>query len=310
MPDNRWSGSQHGGVKTPAALVLPDHTRRFARTAARLKALAPGHPVEEWLRFMADVAEAQHVAASAVDGFVKLDQLAVQQSMAEGLPPLAAASHRRDHIWRHGLRALLDSGDAEATPSLARAAIGRLREMATLRLEALADDFFCGRIQNSDLGDAFYVAAALQVYFTRLAASLPKGCLNLLPERSLCPCCGSTPVAGVVSEAGDVAGTRYLHCSLCGTAWNHVRAMCITCHQSRSLVLRSIRGEKDPVQVETCDGCRTYAKMLYRSRNAELDPFADDLATIELDVAASDAGWSRHAPNPLLLIGSGHQRCC
>ena len=86
--------------------------------------------------------------------------------------------------------------------------------------------------------------------------------------------------------------------------------MCITCHQSRSLVLRSIRGEKDPVQLETCHECCAYAKMLYRSRSAELDPFADDLATIDLDVAAADAGWSRHAPNPLALIGLGHKRCC
>jgi FdhE protein len=47
--------------------------------------------------------------------------------------------------------------------------------------------------------------------------------------------------------------------------------------------------------------------MLYRTRNAELDPFADDLATLALDVVVSRAGWSRHAPNPLLLIGSRQQ---
>jgi FdhE protein len=49
--------------------------------------------------------------------------------------------------------------------------------------------------------------------------------------------------------------------------------------------------------------------MLYRTRSAEIDPFADDLATVDLDVAASGAGSSRHAPNPPLLIGSGDERC-
>jgi FdhE protein len=224
--------------------------------------------------------------------------------MAEGLSPLDAASHRRDPIWRDGLSILLASGDREATPAPARAAIRRLREFDALQVETLANDFLSANVASADLGEAFYVAAALQVYFARLASALPDAGLHLLPERGLCPCCGSTPVVGIVTEAGNVAGSRYLHCSLCGTAWNHVRAVCITCQQSRSLVLRSIGGERDPVQAETCDECRTYAKVLYRTRSAELDPFADDLATVDLDVAASDAGWSRHAPNPLLLIGS------
>jgi FdhE protein len=308
MPDNGWIGTPHGGVKMPEALIMPDPTKRFGQTAARLKSLSLGHLMEEWLRFMAGVAEAQHIAASAM-GQPKLDQVTVQRAMAEGLPPLAAAYHRRDPIWRDGLRMLLDSGDTETTPALARAAIRRVRAFDAPRVEALADGFLCGSVASTELGHAFYVAAALQVYFTRLAAGLPEVCLHLLSERGLCPCCGSTPVAGVVSEAGNVAGTRYLHCSLCGTAWNHVRAVCITCHQSRSLVLRSIGGERDAVQAETCDECRTYAKMLYRTRRAELDPFADDLATVDLDVAAAEAGWSRHAPNPLLLIGSGDEHC-
>ncbi|HLW93267.1 MAG TPA: formate dehydrogenase accessory protein FdhE, partial [Roseiarcus sp.] len=34
-----------------------------------------------------------------------------------------------------------------------------------------------------------------------------------------------------------------------------------------------------------------------------VDPFADDLATLGLDLMVADAGWARHAPNPLLLIG-------
>jgi FdhE protein len=34
-----------------------------------------------------------------------------------------------------------------------------------------------------------------------------------------------------------------------------------------------------------------------------VDPFADDLATLALDILVAEAGWSRHAPNPLLLVG-------
>ena len=49
--------------------------------------------------------------------------------------------------------------------------------------------------------------------------------------------------------------------------------------------------------------CRTYAKMLYQAKDTKADPFADDLASLGLDVLVAEAGWSRHAPNPLLLVG-------
>jgi FdhE protein len=57
------------------------------------------------------------------------------------------------------------------------------------------------------------------------------------------------------------------------------------------------------VKAETCDECATYSKMAYQAKDMQTDPYADDLATLGLDVMVGDAGWSRHAPNPLLLVG-------
>ena len=34
-----------------------------------------------------------------------------------------------------------------------------------------------------------------------------------------------------------------------------------------------------------------------------VDAYADDLATLGLDMMVGEAGWSRHAPHPLLLVG-------
>ena len=39
------------------------------------------------------------------------------------------------------------------------------------------------------------------------------------------------------------------------------------------------------------------------AHDLEVDPFANDLATLDLDTLVAEAGWFRHAPNPLLLIG-------
>jgi FdhE protein len=44
--------------------------------------------------------------------------------------------------------------------------------------------------------------------------------------------------------------------------------------------------------------------MLYQARDIKVDPYADDLAALGLDLLVAEAGWARHAPNPLLLIGS------
>jgi FdhE protein len=298
-----WIGSPLGGVKAPDALILPDPATRFARSAARLKVLSAGHPMTEWLGFMTRLTEAQHVVATTLGPFSGPDQATVDQAVAARMPPLAADGHRRNPIWRDGLGKLLDHLDGDAMPEPARAVVANLRDRDEDSVEALASGFLHGGVDAADAGAALYVAAALQVYFTRMASSLQAPSLRLLPQRGLCPCCGSTPVAGVVTGSGQTPGTRYLYCSLCATAWNHVRAVCITCGESRSVSLEGIEGDSGAVKAETCNECHTYAKMLYQAKDMEVDPFADDLATLGLDVLVAEAGWSRHAPNPLLLIG-------
>jgi FdhE protein len=61
-----WIGNPLGGVQAPEALILPDPATRFARSAARLEALSAGHPMSEWLLFMAGLTKAQHVVATTL----------------------------------------------------------------------------------------------------------------------------------------------------------------------------------------------------------------------------------------------------
>jgi FdhE protein len=299
--NGKWTGNQHGGVKTPQALMLPDPATRFARTAARLDAFSAGHPMAEWLDFMARLARAQHAVAGMMGPVGSPSPIELEDA-AEMTPPIAANDHRRAPIWRQGLALLLDGLDIGPAPAPVRLVMASLRDRGIDAQEALADDVLHGSVDTADVGAAVFATAALQVYFTRLAASLPASSLHLLPRRGLCPCCGSTPVCGVVSDSGPVRGSRYLHCSLCGTAWNHVRAVCITCGQSRSLALREIEGDSGAAKLETCDDCGTYAKMFYQAKDVGVDPIADDLATLGLDVLAGEEGWSRHAPNPFLMF--------
>ncbi len=299
-PTGKWIGSPQGGVKAPDAILLPDPATRFSRTAVRLDALSAGHPMAGYLHFMAELSRAQHAAVTTLMAMAA--QVAKQEPVVDG-PLLAAELHHRDPIWRDGLVTLLDTFDRGKLPAQSAAVMDDLRRRDAKNVEALADAFLNGGINQSEVGAALYVTAALQVYFTALAASLNPSSLHLLPERGLCPCCGSTPVSGFISASGTTPGTRYLYCSLCSTAWNYVRAMCINCGGSRTVSLRGIEGSSGLAQAETCDECHTYAKMLYQAKDMAADPYADDLATLGLDMMVAEAGWARHAPNPLLLVG-------
>jgi FdhE protein len=301
-PKGGWIGNATGGVKAPEPILLPDPAVRFARTAERLERLSEGHPMEGWLDFMAKLARAQHRVASMLPPGAAPDEGTVEQAVAARIPPISADGHRRDPAWRVGLAMLLDTA-GEGLPSPAAAVASELRARGTASTEALADAFLRGAIDEKDAASSFWIAAALQVYLTCLAGRLPARVLRLLDERSLCPCCGSTPSASLVTGAGQNPGARYLYCSLCSTAWNYSRAICVACGGSRTLAIRGIEGDSGVVKAETCGECGTYSKMAYQAKDMQADPYADDFATLGLDVMVGEAGWARHAPNPLLLVG-------
>ena len=292
-------GAPHAGlppqdvIGQPVPIILPDPATLFARRADRLAVLAEGHPMAAWLHFMASLARAQQVACDTMPRLPPIELVA-------GLPPLAADTHPRDPSWRAALSRVLELAADPAVPEPARVVLAGLRGQDP---EPLATQYLLGRVPAARAGEAMAVAAALQVYFACRAAALPVAALSLLPQRGLCPVCGSAPVAGVITAAGTTPGVRYLHCGLCATAWNHARAVCVGCGESKGLALQAIEDGSRAVKAETCDMCHGYLKMVYQAEDMDVDPMADDLASLGLDLLVSEAGWSRLAPNPLVLAG-------
>jgi FdhE protein len=294
------AGTVREAIRVPDPVILPDPTTLFARQAARFDRLATGHPMAEWLRFMATLARAQQSIGSQLPALTPLDSEWVAKSVTDRRPPLAPFEHPRQHLWRKGLTLLLDVADDPGLPAAARHVAQAVRGHSPDALEALADRCLQRRLEPGEGGEALYVTAALQVYFVRLAASLDVTVLRVLEHRGLCPVCGGTPASSVVTASGRAPGTRFLHCSLCATAWNHMRAVCTICGGSRSLTLREIEGGNGAVKAEACGECLGYVKVLYAEKDPHLDPVADDLATLGLDMLVSEAGWSRSPP---LLLG-------
>ncbi|HEY4089946.1 MAG TPA: formate dehydrogenase accessory protein FdhE [Luteibacter sp.] len=302
-PNAKWTGPSHAGVKAPDPILLPDRLRRFGVTAGRLENLAGGHPLEAWLRFLASLSWSQHAVATTLAPSGTPGAEVVARAVGARLPPLAADGHPRDPAWREGLRLMLAEIESAELPPPAVEAIEQLRDMDDDAIERLADQFLRGAVPATEAAAAVYIAAALQVYFTVSASRLVVTELRLLEERSLCPCCGSPSVVGLITASGITPGTRFLQCSLCSSAWNHVRASCITCGGTGKLQVQAIEGDNGLVKVETCGDCHTYSKLLYQVKDMQVDPVADDLASLGLDLLVAEAGFSRHAPNPFLLMG-------
>ena len=285
-------------------LRLPDRTRLFAARARRLRQLgasgAPGQAIGDYLRLMAVVAETQQVALRTFDApLPSATQLA--QSHTHGMPLIHASGWPRAHEWRDLVAQLCGSvAAAREVPPGAREACERLRALPPQQLEAQADALLAARADAIEVAAAPFLMAALQVYWVALASRLAPDNVAELEVPGLCPMCGTLPVASIVRADEHSQGYRYLHCALCATEWHLVRITCSQCQGTANIGYHSIEGASEAIRAESCDECHTYRKILYQEKDANVEPVADDLASLTLDLLMSEAGFHRGSGNPLL----------
>ena len=286
------------------AILLPVAASVFADRAARFSTLAEGHRLGDWLRFLGELTRAQHEALQSLPQLPPIPAVTLEQARQHHMPPLNATSGDRPAVWRDVLRQLIAALLPHA-PERSLSLLTDLAAAADLRLDALADSLLHGEPDPAAAGELPLVAAALQVVFTAQAARLDATQLQKLDTPGVCPCCGSLPVASLVRLAPDVNNLRYLHCSLCNTEWNVPRATCTACGEDKGLALHQIEGSNGAVRAETCDGCKSYLKIAYQEKDPRVDPVADDLATLALDLLVDEAGYGRSGPNLLLVNAAG-----
>jgi FdhE protein len=308
------------GGGEPPPLRLPEGATLFAERALRLRQLAAGHAMRDYLIFMADLAQAQHLALPGLKDLPLPSAAQIAGARAVGLPPLPAADWPRDPAWQGALQRIVDELLPRA-PESARATLTQLRGAEADWLERQADCLLTGVMLGLDLAAAPIVAAALQCYWQALVAQTAaryeqpeQAAFARIEDATLCPCCGSRPTASITRQVGDVAGQRYLHCSLCAAEWHMVRIQCPHCLSGKSLGYQSLQAEAgheppstgaapQAVQAETCDDCGHYLKIVHTERDPFVEPAADDLASVTLDLLVSEAGLQRHGLNLMLLFG-------
>lgn len=291
----------HPSIQDVATVLLPEPSALFADRAARFATLADGHSLGDWLRFLGQLTFAQHTASRSLSDLRLPDSAAIEQALAHGMPPLNASALRRPAVWRDVLRQLVEAVSSGA-PQAARPVLEGLLAADDTRLDQLADSLLAGIPLPAEAAVFPFIAAALQVVFTTLASQLDVRQLKGVDAHGVCPVCGSLPVCSIVRTAPTVNNLRYLHCSLCNTEWNLSRAICTTCSTDKGVALHELEGSNGAVRAETCDNCNSYLKMVYQEKDPYVDPVADDLATLVLDILVDEAGYARSGPNLLLVI--------
>ncbi len=294
-------------------VVLPNDVALFDNRSRRFTHLARNHAMGPLLGAMAHIAAAQDQAFRA-QGSVSIDEDLLAQSREHGMPALSY-QNERDPAWLKDVDAIIAALLACPEPVLQDAA-RRLQAIDDAGREAIAEAIFGGGIAGNDPeAQALLsplVGAALQVWYTRQAASMKLDDVGLVGASTVCPCCGSRPVASVIEIGPNQHSLRYLHCSLCSTQWHMVRVTCSCCESTKDVSYYSLNGiEADEpskkiafARAEACDACHSYLKIFDREKEPMMDVVADDLATLTLDMLVDEAGYLRSGPNLLFAPGA------
>ncbi|GAB4059003.1 formate dehydrogenase accessory protein FdhE [Uliginosibacterium sediminicola] len=263
-------------------LLLAPAVDVFARRAARFRSLAAQHSQGLWLNWLAALSEAQQSLAATpaiLAVSTQTDLLAAAPAAVEQLRQLFNAN-------AYGMDGFAVALDESLVLDQARSVV---QMAAGSQLLAAAER------------SHFLIVAAMQVLWAqaaRLRVQQPQPAQSEAHEA--CPCCGSAALGSIIMAGEGKAGLRYLECSLCATRWNAVRARCTLCTQGEVVQYLALEGAHAAVQAETCDCCQGYIKTFMQTKDIAVEPAADDLASLALDVLVGEQGFARGAPNLFL----------
>lgn len=280
-----------GGVPEAPFALVPDPTLVFATRARRFGFLAESGNLGDYLRFLAAVSAVQ--ADLAAD----LPPVTPVPKRGGGMPPIDRMALAGDAALDATLTRFCAAAATIAMPDAARAALAAVAaagpaDRAQLFLN-LAEDHIPGDATAPHL----FAAAAFQLHLARLAATLA----DLGPLGSgLCPACSGKPVTSSVIANETIENVRYCTCASCTTQWNEVRIKCMSCGSTKGLSYRSVETHEATVKAECCSECRSWLKILYQVKNPSLDPVADDVGSLGLDLMMRETGLTRAGFHPFL----------
>ena len=281
-------------------LVLPLAKEVLKERFARLEQLSKDGSLKDWLGFCAKVAKAQ---LDSIDEIApeSLEENFVRESLKHGMPPASIGTWKAGADWDHAFELLTKALLAQELPEPARKILEVFKGSNGTELRQMAEQFLQADERKIKPEWAPFIGAILQMIWMQKVAQLAPYASSYKGQSTLCPVCGSHPIASVV-RVGTRDAHRYLVCSLCSSEWYASRARCTNCETPKEV---NMLGEtkESLVQGECCDDCHGYLKIMYQSRDPMMEVMADDLASIQIDLALSNEGYQRTGRNMFFMVG-------
>lgn len=288
-----------GEVSSPPFVRLPDPASLFATRAARLRRLASVSPLEPYLRFVADLSEAQQQVATLSGPAPAIAGPETARAAEFGMPLI----DREKAAGDDSLAAVFDRLFAEAETiektQSAAAALSSVAGASRTEREEMANAIFSGLLPANAIAEHIYVWAALQVHFARLASALDSKSVKPVAD-GICPACGSLPSISMVVDWKGAHGARFCVCSLCSTMWHYVRIKCVCCGSTKGIGYKEVEDGGGAIKAETCDECKSWLKIIYQKNSVDADPVADDVASLGMDMLMRAEPYRRGGFAPLL----------
>ena len=156
--------------------------------------------------------------------------------------------------------------------------------------------------EDDRINQSACAAGANAEAFCAVAALLPMPFLYACSRRfkpyeswmeGYCPVCGAWPA---YAEVRGIERSRYFRCAGCGSEWQAQSLFCPFCGTTDYRELASLVAEQGGLNsaVDACNRCRGYVKAFTRLQGTPpAGIILEDLASVEMDVAAVDAGYKR-----------------
>ncbi|MDY2948076.1 formate dehydrogenase accessory protein FdhE [Mannheimia varigena] len=280
-------------------LLFANPKNLYSRRAKRLRELAQDNPFSEYLEFAANLVDIQLELLGSHPIANYSEKLTAYVESTQGDKPLNSKNFQRSDEWRILLLAIIDKFKPYANDTVL-STIEWLEKASMSELETLADYLLNERYEQVSADKAVFIWSALSLYWVQLTQQLPRTTRAEIGHKHFCPVCNSAPVTSVI-HFGEVQGLRYLHCSLCESEWHVVRSKCTNCDESGKLDYWSLDKIEAAVKAESCGDCHSYLKVLYQDKDINVEPVADDLASLFLDSEMEQKNFTRSGLNPFLF---------
>lgn len=288
--------SMIGGVPDAPFVFQPDPIAMFQGRAKRFAFLAGASRLAPYLTFLADLSTLQARLAATLPAPAAISTYKVARAAEAGMPPIDRAVVLDDPSLDRTLVELCAGAAGIAMPEPARLALDAVAEAGAEDRRWLLQNVLSDHIPDDSAAAHLFAGAAVQVHLVRLAAVLDAGKLKPV-STGVCPACGGRPVTTSLTGAHGIENLRYATCSGCATQWNEVRITCLNCGSTKGISYRSVETVDATVKAETCSECNHWLKILHLEKNPTLDPVADDVFSLGLDLLMKEAGVLRGGVN-------------